>query len=411
MSIAARQIKQHAAQADTGLLRRLVDFSGHQRGMLEACGYEPDQSLLDSALNVVPTHVAILDGAGRIILINKARSYFAAALEQPLPADLVGVEYLKSGILGALSRRHALMLRVTLKAMRRGDVGQFQQVIRTVNTDRWYQVSMARFETDGAIRIVVTHEDISAVHAAQDTIKNLSRRLLNLQEEERQRIAVDLHDSTAQQLTAIALGVMALRGRWANDAETRKIFNDLEHLVEETQREIRTFSYLLHPRYLERDGLRMTLVRFIDGYRRRTGLDTSAQIAEEVDNFTPDVQRALLRIVQEALANVHRHASATKVSIKMKTTKTMLLLNVSDNGKGMNDFDRGDASSPRAFGLGLPGMHARVTLLGGTLKILSGTHGTTVLGKVPLVQRKIRQPECRGTSGAFSAANLRVFPR
>jgi signal transduction histidine kinase len=389
MSIAAQQVKQNAAGLDEASLRRLLDLSVHRRNARESSGRTPEQdrTLLDTTLNAMPTHVALLDGVGRIIVVNKAWRYFAAALDQPLADDLVGVEYLKSGILGALTRRHALFLRVTLKAMLRGEVERFQQVIRTVNTDRWYQVSVARFDTDGAVRIVVTHEDISAIHAAQDTIKSLSRRLLDLQEEERQRIAVDLHDSTAQQLTAIGLGLMSLRGRSAKDAETQQLFDDVEHLVAETQKEIRTFSYLLHPPYLERDGLKMTLLRFIDGYRRRTGLNTTAQVAADVDNFAPDVQRALLRIVQEALANVHRHASATEVLVKLKTTKTTLMFNITDNGRGMNDFDHGDVASSRAFGLGLPGMHARVTLLGGTLKILSGMHGTTVFGKVPLVQR------------------------
>jgi signal transduction histidine kinase len=112
------------------------------------------------------------------------------------------------------------------------------------------------------------------------------------------------------------------------------------------------------------------------------------QIADEVDDFTPDVQRALLRVVQEALANIHRHASATEVSVRMKTTKKMLLFDVSDNGKGMNCSNRNGASSAHALGLGLPGMQARVSQLGGVMKIASGTHGTTVFGRVPLGQHR-----------------------
>jgi signal transduction histidine kinase len=339
--------------------------------------------LIDSTLNAMPTHVAILDGDGKILLVNRSWRYFAAALDELLPGDLVGVEYLKSGILGALCRRDALMLRLTLKAMLRGDIEHVQRVIRMKGTDRWYQVTAGRFESGGATRIVLTHEDISAVHAAQETIRHLSQQLLDLQEEERQRIAVELHDSTAQQLTAIGLSLIALRRRFESDQAAQRAFEDIEDLVQEAQKEIRTFSYLLHPPYLERDGLKQTLTRFIDGYTRRTGLSVATEIGE-VDAFGSDVQRALLRIVQEALANVHRHASATAVTVKMSATAKRLTFSVSDNGRGMARERGDDSTDTGTYGLGLPGMHARVTQLGGVLQIMSGTNGTTVLGKIPL---------------------------
>ena len=341
---------------------------------------QPSPSLIAATLDAMPTHVAILDGSGRILLVNRSWRYFAAALDEPLPGDLVGVEYLKSGILGALGRRDALMLRLTLKALLRGDIEHVQRVIRMTGTDRWYQVTAGRFESAGATRIVVTHEDISAVHAAQETIKDLSQRLLDLQEEERQRIAIELHDSTAQQLTAIGLALIALRQRFEGDQAAQRTFEDIEDLVQEAQKEIRTFSYLLHPPYLERDGLKQTLTRFIEGYTRRTGLSVAIEIGE-VDGFPADVQRAVLRIVQEALANVHRHASATAVTVTMSATPKRLTFGVSDNGKGM-ERARGDANG--TLGVGLPGMHARVKQLGGVLQIVSGAHGTTVSGKIPL---------------------------
>src|SRR5262249_14177326 len=132
------------------------------------------------------------------------------------------------------------------------------------------------------------------------------------------------------------------------------------------------------------DGLKQTLTRFIEGYGRRTGLAVSAEIASEVDDFGADVQRALLRIVQEALANVHRHASATAVTVKMNATSKRRSFSVTDNGKGMNGVRRFDRADTRSLGLGLPGMHARVKQLGGVLQILSSADGTTVWGKIPL---------------------------
>ena len=352
---------------------------------------ERTKGLLDATLNAMSAPVAILDGAGRIVRVNESWNELLRDSGRTACEDGVRAEYLETGILGTVSRRHALMLRFKMRKLLSGAAERSQQAIcvTQLGKDRWYQVSAARFQIDGAVRIVVTHEDISAIHAAQETIKQLSDQLLNLQEEERQRIALDLHDSTAQQLTAIGLYLMSLRRRISSDdPEVESTLCQLEQSVEEAQREIRTFSYLLHPPYLEREGLKMTLTRFIDGYGSRTGLQASVQIADEVDDFTPDVQRALLRVVQEALANIHRHASATEVSVRMKTTKKMLLFDVSDNGKGMNCSNRNGASSAHALGLGLPGMQARVSQLGGVMKIASGTHGTTVFGRVPLGQHR-----------------------
>ena len=384
MSMQNHQEKEAAASRAKASMRRLllaVDGSAPPKPPARAAWPE---GLIDETLNAMPMHVAILDGNGRVLLVNRAWRYFAAALDRSIPEDLVGVEYLKSGIISALGRRDALMLRLTLKAMLRGDVEHSQQVIRLAGTGRWYQVTLTRFANVGAARIVITHDDISAVHAAQETIKDLSQRLLDLQEEERQRIALELHDSTAQQLTAIGLGLIGLRRRLASNAEAERAFEEIENLVQEAQKEIRTFSYLLHPPYLDRDGLKQTLTRFLDGYGRRTGLAVGAEIAGEVDAFGADVQRALLRIVQEALANVHRHASATEVTVKMSATRRRLSFSVSDNGKGMKGAPVLYYADPRSLGLGLPGMHARVKQLGGVLQILSGADGTTVSGRIPL---------------------------
>src|SRR5258708_4195569 len=138
------------------------------------------------------THVATADYGGRIIRGKRSWRYFVGMTDQSDAGDLAGVAYLSSGILGAMSRRHAQALRLALKTMLRGDIERFQHVIHAANTDRWYQISVARFRIGEASRVVVTHEDISAIHVAQDTIKGLSQGLIDLQEKERQRIAVEL---------------------------------------------------------------------------------------------------------------------------------------------------------------------------------------------------------------------------
>src|SRR5581483_11413061 len=221
----------------------------------------------------------------------------------------------------------------------------------------------------------------------QDIIHDLSQSLLDLQEQERQRIARDLHDSTAQQLTAIGLGLIALRHRLGDDGAGTAALAEIETLVQDTQREVRSFSYLLHPPDLDRDGLNRTLARFVDGYGRRTGLAVLTDIANDVDALSAEVQRALLRIVQEALANVHRHAAATQVTVVMRVVNGRLRFSVRDDGRGIARATGLGGAKADTLGLGLPGMHARVRQLGGALQVISGPAGTTVCGDIPVTAR------------------------
>jgi signal transduction histidine kinase len=275
-----------------------------------------------------------------------------------------------------------------LKSLLRGTVPSFRRTVRTQAGagERWYQVHGARFEIEGAPRVVLSHEDVTAVHQAQATINALSQRVLNLQEEERQRIAVELHDSTAQQLTAIGLYMIPLRRGLAPDTKAAQALSEIERTLDEAQKEIRNFSYLLHPPYLDRDGLKATLERFVDGYAGRTGLCADAQIPDAVDSFAADVQRALLRVVQEALSNVHRHAAASEVQVRMRATARTFLLSVADNGRGLDQALGQEPAGRRPSGLGLPGMHARVHQLGGAMEIQTGPQGTTVHARIPLAR-------------------------
>jgi len=368
---------------------------------------QESQGLLAATLDAVPSPVVMLDEAGTILFVNESWREFLRGLRTAVPHDGIGTNYLRAGILGAIDSRHVFDLRVALRQLLGGALDRFQRSIclNARDTERWYQVSAVRAAMDGASRIVVTHSDISAIHDAQETIKDLSQRLLSAQDEERQRIALELHDSTAQQLTAIGLHMMALRRTSRQDSETQQTLDQVEQSVEEAQKEIRAISYLLHPPCLDEGGLKMTLAQFVDGFARRTSLRAVAQIDNAVDDFVPEVQRTILRIVQEALANVHRHACATEVRVRVETTHDMLLLSVADNGKGLAGRG-GDASRVHRPGVGLAGMRARLRQLGGAFKIASGPRGTTVSGAISL-------SECREELPLLhpSFHDFRVLPR
>jgi two-component system, NarL family, sensor kinase len=296
--------------------------------------------------------------------------------------------------------RDAEKLRTGLLGVVDGSKGEFRFTFRTLigEEERWYQINAARFHTHGWTRIVVTHEDVSDVRLAQKAIDDLSERLLHMQEEERQRIAVELHDSTAQHLTAMSLNLMALRGQYeSRNGGTGKIFGDIEKSLAEAQKEIRVFSYLLNPPYLERDGLKSTLVRYIEGFSRRTGLKMETNIADAVDDVPVKLQRTVLRVVQEALANVHRHAQAAQVQVNLDVRKNALAIEIGDDGKGLN----GDG--PHAPGLGVAGMQTRVREFGGALEIVDAGKGTTIRAHIPLSgARRSRwwaAPRAKGAAG------------
>ncbi|MFL5204700.1 MAG: histidine kinase [Microvirga sp.] len=231
------------------------------------------------------------------------------------------------------------------------------------------------------------------VTGANNKVNELSGQLLVLQEEERQRIARELHDSTAQHLVAANLGLATLEGTVVATPASRSAFAEIESLLAEALRELRIFTYLLHPPNLAKDGLQATLRDFAEGFAGRTGLVARIRIPEEVDDLQPELQRAILRVVQEALTNVHRHAGASHVSVNARIRSGRLLVRIRDNGHGIGGSARPDG--PIRLGVGVAGMRARMEQFGGSLRIRTGRVGTCVVAMTPVIRTK-RSPQSAG---------------
>jgi PAS domain-containing protein len=142
----------------------------------------------------------------------------------------------------------------------------------------------------------------------------------------------ELHDSTAQHLVAANLNLMSLRSKAVSGSEEAELWDEVEASMQEALKELRTFSYLMHPPTLHADGLRSTIRQYIDGYANRSGLVVKLRASPKVDKLPFRLQRSLLRIVQEALANVHRHASASHVAVDLRRIAGRLHLIVADDG-------------------------------------------------------------------------------
>jgi signal transduction histidine kinase len=214
--------------------------------------------------------------------------------------------------------------------------------------------------------------------------EELSGRLINLQEEERQRIAQELHDTTAQHLVAANLNLMSLRSKGGSGTEEGALWDEVEASMQEALKELRTFSYLMQPPTLHANGLRSTIRQYIDGYANRSGLTVKFRSSPKVDKLPFGMQRSLLRIVQEALANVYRHASASRVSIDMRQIAGRLHLTITDNGRGPEGTSEQEGDAPFQPGLGIFGIRARVRQFGGDLKVQTGPHGTRIYAMVPV---------------------------
>jgi two-component system, NarL family, sensor kinase len=241
----------------------------------------------------------------------------------------------------------------------------------------------------GSHRAIEEWSPVGAVDrmAKRRAAAELDLRLSSLQEEVQQRIASDLHDSTCQHLIAASLNAMRLRRAVSDNGSAEKILDDIDASIDQALREIRAFTYLLHPQNLLNDGLKITIEQFVNGLAVRTSLKISLKIADEVDGLSYEKQRSVLRVIQEALANVFRHAQATEVRVAMEVADTHFKLRISDNGRGM-PIDQ-PSSGPKAIslGVGIPAMRTRLQQMGGTLEIRSspatGHRGTTLCAVIP----------------------------
>jgi signal transduction histidine kinase len=161
----------------------------------------------------------------------------------------------------------------------------------------------------------------------------------------------------------------------------------MEALLDQALKELRIFTYLLHPPNLATEGLKATLRDFVDGFSSRTNLNADVEVPNGIDGLPFELQRSLLRVVQEALANINRHAHASSVSLTARLGSRRLSLRIRDDGRGVQNPVSETRGERGGMGVGIPGMRARLQQFGGDLRIRSGPDGTTVLAAVPLPDR------------------------
>lgn len=253
---------------------------------------------------------------------------------------------------------------------------------------RWITLAMhSDFDPSGNLtRLSGVFRDVTARKCAQIESERLRKKLLRLRQDERRRIAEELHDSTAQHLVAASLSLTLLKTK-TRTAHSRAILSDAMQAIREAAQEIRTFSFLLHPPQLGSSGLCAVLHDYVPGFESRTGVRTSLRLNSEIDRLPIGHQHAILRIAQESLGNVHRHAGASNVWISIRFLAASVHVLIQDDGRGI-EVDAGEELSDRLrLGVGIPAMAARVKRLRGRMEVSSRSKGTTVHVAFPLPKR------------------------
>lgn len=221
-------------------------------------------------------------------------------------------------------------------------------------------------------------------------LRRLSVKLIRVQDEERRRIARELHDSLGQDLTAAKISLDMLAQEWESDSAH---FQDARKLVDRCISDTRTLSHLLHPPLLDEAGFVSAARWYVEGFGRRSGITTTLELPEHLRRLPRGAETALFRILQEALTNVHRHSGSRAVDVRVTEDAAKVVLSVKDFGRGVPGEVLDRFWKTGNVGVGLAGIRERLKELGGSLEIESNLDGTLLRATVPIAARQSNEHE------------------
>jgi len=263
-------------------------------------------------------------------------------------------------------------------------------------------------------------EKTRALQDSETSLHSLSARILQLQDEERRRIARDLHDITGQELTVVVMSLNQIaKSLDKPGVNVERAIVDAVGLVRKIEDEVRSLSYVLHPPLLDEFGLASALQWYADGFRKRSGIEVEVECPRGLPRFATEKETALFRVVQESLTNVLRHSGSAKAWIRLSIDPAGIRLSVEDEGRGIGGTSAAVTGRKSATGVGILGMRERLQQLGGSLEICPRARGTQVIASVPIDQTEpaaaaaeppVREPvsDAGGVSGGMDKG---VTPR
>jgi PAS domain S-box-containing protein len=253
-------------------------------------------------------------------------------------------------------------------------------------TGWWLKSFFPITKEDGVVtQIGAIVQDVTPLKRAENTVRWLSGRLLQLRDDERRRLARDLHDSLGQILSAVKMNLSYLgRDTSSLDDRGRNAVTESKDLVDSCIKEVRTLSHLLHPPMLDEVGLLPAIRWFVNGFSQRSGINVKLDLPTTLRRFPTELEIAVFRAVQESLTNVHRHSGSLTAVVSLDVEADQVRLQVIDQGCGIPPQALAARQENAAIGIGILGMRERLRQLGGQLEITSPGQGTKVRVTLPL---------------------------
>lgn len=315
----------------------------------------------------------------RILDVNES----ALKLSGYAREEVIGRTSLDIGVFSSYEHRKAMMGSL----LQTGSVRNMELQFPLKNGERRLLLCSAELiELGGEQCIVLASSDITERKEAERQLAELSARLLRTQDEERRRIARELHDVTAQSIGLIMLNLAQVQNAAGSlDSRSKDKLTESLAFGEQALKDIRTLSYILHPPLLDQAGLITALKWYVKGFHERSGVKVDfSENGVDGDRMPPEVEYALFRVVQECLTNIRRHTDSETAEISLTRTQEMISLSVRDHGKGNKLQISRNGESAEFVGVGIPGMRHRLQQLGGELLVDSSASGTTVTATVPV---------------------------
>ena len=343
----------------------------------------PDRVLLET----INEGAATLNGEGTVLYAN---ARFAEFLNVSV-GKFVGTP-LRSHVSLSAKEKLSELLEESFRGNSRGEI-----ILETPEgRPRLLQLSLCAVKDSNPQTICVVARELTELAEANEALKanegmlrQLSGRLLQLQDDERRHIARDLHDITGQKLAFQSI-VMSQVINATTDAATKSALAECQELTRQVGEEIRTLSYLLHPPLLDELGLSSAVHWYTQGFEKRTGIHVEVDIPRDFLRLPAEVETALFRVIQESLTNVHRYAESPKAFIRVARASNEVKLEIGDYGKGVRtEILKSSRDAMTPLGVGIQGMKERMRQLSGHLEVTSRPNkGTVVTATLPIREQR-----------------------
>lgn len=336
------------------------------------------ESHLRAIVETEPGCVAKVASNGDLLQINPAG---LTMIEAESFAEVGGKSFLP-----LIVPLHRAAFKAFLRAVCSGNKTNLEfEIFGLKGKRRWVESYAAPIADEtGSTCMLAVMTDLTERKQGEKALRGLSTRLLQLQDEERRRIARELHDAIGQNLAALVTNLtLAHKSADKRNPKARQALSGSLKVAEQSLNEMRTLSYLLHPPLLDEDGLASALAWYVKGFAERSGIKVDLKVSRNFGRLPQEVETTLFRVVQESLTNVHRHSKSPIARIRLSRRATEVKLEITDKGKGMPKALHTGNQNNGKLGVGIMGMRERARQLGGRLEIDSSRRGTTVQVVIP----------------------------